>query len=447
MYLRPTSSTRKNFVKRLTRSLHQTFSPQGHIFQGWWLVGAGGLVQFTGAILFFQAFGAYFLLIEDEFGWSKALLAGGFALARLESGLLGPIQGWMIDRYGPRAVIRWGLVIFGLGLIGFSQIESIIEFYVYFFFIALGTSLGGFLSVTTALVNWFSRHRAKALALSQLGFSFGGMLVPITIFSLETVGWRITAVGSGIIVLIVAWPLTRIIDHRPEDIGETPDGIPYQGPTPSTVSQNPLNTPAYRRSDFTTREALRTRAFWFMALGHGTALLSIGAVMVHLILHLNGQLGYSLTTAGLVISLMTAMQIIGLVSAGFLGDRFDKRLIVTVCMGFHAAGLLLLAYAHSVWMIIGFAVLHGIAWGTRGPLMQAIRADYFGASNFGVIMGWSSLIVMMGMALGPLYAGYMADRTGSYVSAFTTLAVSALFGAIFFLLAKKPMKRPQARYE
>ena len=353
----------------------------------------------------------------------------------------------MIDRYGPRAVIRWGLVIFGLGLIGFSQIESIIEFYVYFFFIALGTSLGGFLSVTTALVNWFSRHRAKALALSQLGFSFGGILVPITIFSLETVGWRITAVGSGIIVLIVAWPLTRIIDHRPEDIGETPDGIPYQGPTPSTVSQNPLNTPAYRRSDFTTREALRTRAFWFMALGHGTALLSIGAVMVHLILHLNGQLGYSLTTAGLVISLMTAMQIIGLVSAGFLGDRFDKRLIVTVCMGFHAAGLLLLAYAHSVWMIIGFAVLHGIAWGTRGPLMQAIRADYFGASNFGVIMGWSSLIVMMGMALGPLYAGYMADRTGSYVSAFTTLAVSALFGAIFFLLAKKPMKRPQARYE
>jgi MFS family permease len=407
------------------------------------VVGAGGLVQFTGAILFFQAFGAYFLLIEDEFGWSKALLAGAFALARLESGLLGPIQGWMIDRYGPRAVIRWGLVIFGLGLIGFSQIESIIEFYVYFFFIALGTSLGGFLSVTTALVNWFSKHRAKALALSQFGFSFGGMLVPITIFSLETVGWRITAAASGIIVLIVAWPLTRIIDHRPEDVGETPDGIPYQGPTLSAMSQNPTNTPVYRRADFTAREALRTRAFWFMSLGHGTSLLIIGAVMVHLILHVNGQLGYSLTTAGLVVSLMTAMQIIGLVSAGFLGDRFDKRLIVTACMGFHAAGLLLLAYAHNIWMVIGFAVLHGIAWGTRGPLMQAIRADYFGASNFGVIMGWSSLIVMMGMALGPLYAGYMADRTGNYVSAFTTLAITALFGAVFFLLAKRPVKEPQ----
>ncbi len=104
----------------------------------------------------------------------------------------------------------------------------------------------------------------------------------------------------------------------------------------------------------------------------------------------------------------------------------------------------MLAYAQNLWMIVGFAVLHGIAWGTRGPLMQAIRADYFGASNFGAIMGWSSLIVMMGMALGPLYAGYMADRTGSYVSAFATLALCAVFGGIFFLLAKKPPPRSRA---
>jgi MFS family permease len=425
-------------VQHLRRSLKQTFRPQGHVFRGWWLVGAGGTVQFLGAILFFQAFGAYFLLIEDEFGWSKALLAGAFSLARLESGMLGPLQGWMIDRYGPRAVIRWGLVIFGLALIGFSQIESILEFYVYFFFIALGTSLGGFLSVTTALVNWFSKHRAKALAFSQLGFSFGGILVPVTIFSLETVGWRSTAVASGILVLIVAWPLTRIIDHRPEDIGEMPDGLPFEKPAGSTKSKHPTNPAADRRLDYTAREALRTRAFWFMALGHGTALVIIGAVMVHLILHLNGRLGYSLTTAGLVISLLTGTQIIGQICAGFLGDRFDKRLIVCGCMGFHAAAMILLAYAQSLWMIVGFAVLHGIAWGTRGPLMQAIRADYFGASNFGAIMGWSSLVVMMGMALGPLYAGYMADRTGSYVSAFATLAVFAVVGGVFFLLAKNP---------
>ena len=217
-----------------------------------------------------------------------------------------------------------------------------------------------------------------------------------------------------------------------------PDGLPCEKPMGSTKSQHATDPVAHRRLDYTAREALRTRAFWFMALGHGTALVIIGAVMVHLILHLNGRLGYSLTTAGLVISLLTGMQIVGQISAGFLGDRFDKRLIVCGCMGFHAAAMVLLAYAQNLWMIVAFAVLHGIAWGTRGPLMQAIRADYFGASNFGAIMGWSSLVVMMGMALGPLYAGYMADRTGSYVSAFATLAVFAVVGGIFFLLAKKP---------
>ena len=426
-------------MRRILRSIRSIISPQGHIFQGWRIVYAGGLVQFTGAILFFQAFGAYVLLIEDEFGWNKTLLAGAFALARIESGLLGPIQGWMVDRYGPRTIIRWGLFIFGFALIGFSRIDSLIEFYFYTFLIALGTSLGGFLSVTVALVNWFNQHRAKALALSQFGFSFGGILVPVTVYSLETFGWRTTAACSGIIVLMVAWPLTRVFDHRPEDVGETPDGIVHDNINLSQERKRGF-TAAHQGADFTAKEAVKTRAFWFMALGHGTSLLIVGAVMVHLVLYVNGQLGYSLTVAGLIVSLMTAMQIVGLTSTGFLGDRIDKRIIVITCMGLHAAGMLLLAYAQNIWMVVGFATLHGIAWGTRGPLMQAIRADYFGATHFGSIMGWSSLIVMLGMAIGPIYAGYMADRTNNYQAGFTTLAIAALFGAIFFLLAKPPCR-------
>ncbi len=426
--------------------MRRTVSPQGHVFRGWWIVGAGSLVQFIAAIFFFQAFGAYALLLEAEFGWSKTLLAGAFSLIWIEIGLLGPVQGWMIDRYGPRVVMRVGLVIFGLGLFGFSQIESITEFYIFATLIAVGTSFGGFLSVTTALVKWFTRHRAKALALSQFGVSVGGILVPITVFSLETFGWRATAIGSGVIVLLVAWPLTRIIDHRPEDIGETPDGIAHEITKAAPAGEKLNTTLPVKQVDFSVAEAVRTRAFWFMALGHGTSLLIIGAVMVHLVLHVHGRLGYSLTMAGLVVSLMTAMKMIGLASTGFFGDRFNKRVIVIICMGFHSTGLLLLAYAENIWMVAGFAVLHGIAWGARGPLMQAIRADYFGASNFGSIMGWSALIVMTGMAVGPIYAGYMADRTGSYESGFTMLAVSALLGAVFFMLAKKPVRPLLTQY-
>ena len=104
----------------------------------------------------------------------------------------------------------------------------------------------------------------------------------------------------------------------------------------------------------------------------------------------------------------------------------------------HAAALLLLAYATTYWMVVAFATLHGLAWGTRGPLMAAIRADYFGSGSFGMISGISSMVVMLGMIAGPLVAGILADRTGSYVMGFTVLAVLAALGSIFFLLARRP---------
>jgi MFS family permease len=104
----------------------------------------------------------------------------------------------------------------------------------------------------------------------------------------------------------------------------------------------------------------------------------------------------------------------------------------------HAVALLLLAHATSFLMVLGFAVLHGLAWGTRGPLMSAIRADYFGSAAFGTITGLSSMVVMFGMMGGPLIAGILADRTGSYAAGFHVLAGLAAAGSISFMLAKRP---------
>jgi MFS family permease len=108
------------------------------------------------------------------------------------------------------------------------------------------------------------------------------------------------------------------------------------------------------------------------------------------------------------------------------------------CMGAHAAGLLLFAYGTNLVTMFIAACLHGAAWGARGPMMGAIRADYFGRTAYGSILGTSSLIVMFGSILGPLVAGFLADRTGSYELGFTILAVLSALGSIFFLLAKRP---------
>jgi MFS family permease len=145
--------------------------------------------------------------------------------------------------------------------------------------------------------------------------------------------------------------------------------------------------------------------------------------MAHALIHLTENLGYSLATAGLVLPALTFWQITGQLSGGFLGDRFDKRIIATICMALHCVGILALAYAQNVAMMMAFAALHGWAWGARGPLMQAIRADCFGTASFGKIMGVSSMIVALGSSAGPLIAGFLADRTGK-TGGFTVLAGS-----------------------
>ena len=183
---------------------------------------------------------------------------------------------------------------------------------------------------------------------------------------------------------------------------------------------------------------MRTRAFWLISLGHGSALLVVSAVTVHLVPHLHESLGYSLSTAGFIVTLMTLMQLVGIVVGGFLGDRFSKRLIAAGCLAAHGLALLLVAYATALPMVIGFAVLHGMAWGTRGPLMASIRAEYFGRAAFGVIVGLSSMITTFGNTFGPIVAGVLAESTGRYETGLTVLAVLAGLGFVFFLLATRP---------
>jgi MFS family permease len=419
-------------MSRFLSQIYDVIRPAGRVFYGWYIVSAAGGLQLLSGLLWMHSYGAYVVLLQDEFGWSKALVAGAFALTRIESGILGPLQGWLTDKYGPRNVLGVGVVIFGIGFMAFSQITTLLEFYLTFALIAVGSSLGGFATVMVSIVNWFSRHRAKAVALSQVGYSLGGLAVPVVIICLEAFGWRTTAFYSGVMVIVVGFPLVFLVRHRPQDYGELVDG---------GSQLNSDGTPMVFASgrDFTARQAMRTSSFWLISLGHAFALLTVSAIMVHLVSHLTESLDYSLAQAGLVVAALTGFQMLGQIGGGFIGDRFNKPLICVVCMICHTAGLFLIANATELWMVILFTAMHGLAWGVRGPLMVALRADYFGPSSFGTIMGFSSLIVMLGMSIGPIYAGYMADAQGDYVTGFSVLGIGALLGALCFLFARAPV--------
>jgi MFS family permease len=397
------------------------------------MVGAGCGLQFLQAGLLHQAFGGYLAVLQDDRGWNKTQLSGAAALQQMESAVIGPVLGWIMDRFGPQGLIRLGVLVFGSGFILLSLIDTLLQFYGAFIIIALGSSMCGFFPVNVALINWFERFRARALSALSLGLALGGIFVPVVGWSLVTFGWRVTAAASGVFAMAVGLPLSLIMRRRPEDYGETVDG--YAHPPGSTVA--PREAPAASR-DFTAREALRTPAFWLLSLGHGFALFVVGAVNVHAIAHMKEGLAYTVSGAALVITLVTAFQIGGVAIGWAIGDRFEKRYIAAACMLMHMLGLLSLTYASSMPWVVAFAALHGVAWGLRGPFMHAIRADYFGRSAIGMILGLSFMIIVIGQIGGPMIAGMLADATGNYRAGFTLLALLAGVGSTFFVLAKRP---------
>jgi len=406
-------------------------------FYGWYMVGATSAMQFVQGTLLLQSFGAYFAVLRDDRGWSKTELSGAAALHQVEAAILGPLIGWFIDRFGAQWVIRAGVLLFGAGFILLSYIESLLAFYGAFIVTALGASLCGFFPLNMALIQWFERYRARALSTMQIGMALGGLALPAVAWALATWGWRATAFASGILIIAISLPLSFVIRRRPEDIGEVMDGT-RSFSSISTAREKYAEDATTR--DFTAREALRTPAFWLLSLGHGFALFVVQGINTHAITHMKEGLGYSLEAASFAIVLQTVAQLCGVGLGAWIGDRFDKRILSALCMQGHMFGLLCLTYATGPAMIAAYAVLHGTAWGLRGPLMQAIRADYFGRSAIGMILGLSLMIIVVGQVGGPMIAGILADLTGNYRVGFTTLALLAGLGSVFFLIAQRPAR-------
>ncbi len=401
------------------------------IFYGWRIVGAGGALQFLQSMLLNQAFGIYVAVLVEERGWSKTSLSAAAALKSTEVALLGPILGWLVDRFGSHGLVRIGIVMFGIGFMLLSRIETLVGFYAAFVVIALGSSMFSNLLVSVAIIHWFEKHRTRALSALQFGGAIGGLFVFLVAWSIQSFGWRPTAFGSGVIAIVLGWPLASMIRSRPADVGETVDGLP-----PVTKDSGQAEAPT--GPAFTARQALRTSAFWMLSLGHGFSLLVVMAINVHAITHIKEGLGYSLSQASLFFTLVTFGQFLGVMLGWLLGEKFVKRKVAATCLLMHAAGLLLLTYAPGP-VILAFALLlHGVAWGLRGPFMQAIRADYFGRRSIGVILGLSTMVTVIGNIVGPVMAGAFADAYGNYRLGFTILALLAGAGSLFFLLAKPP---------
>lgn len=403
-------------------------------FYGWWIVAAAFWMYALNSGLFGFTFGAYMLQMQERFGWSKFAMSTAYSASQFATGLAGPAQGWAIDRFGPRAMMTVGSLLFGLAFMALAAVHSLLALYAAVLAITLGGAMAGFLTTTTGVASWFQRRRALALGISSTGLGAGGLLAPLIAWSIVTYGWRPTAFASGIAILALGLPLSQLMRRRPEDYGLLPDGV--VGPGPREQRRGP--GPALGSIDFTLGEALRDRSFWLTSLGHGTALLTVFAMMVHLVPYLVEEAGWSETSAQGLFGFVTLISVAGQIGGGYLGDRFRKTFISALCMAGHCVAMLLLTFSTATEAILAASLVHGLSWGVRAPLMMAIRADFYGRRYLATIMGYSLVLVMFGSMIGPSFAGAMNDRFGDYQAAFLILGVLTGLGSTFFLLARRP---------
>ena len=415
------------------------------MFPGWAMCGLGALITALGTVPLFNGLPVFNPVLRNVFGWNASQMSWAFAVTRVEGGLLGPLEGFLIEKLGPRRMVFIGLTIAGVGFVLFSQIQQLWHLYVVFFIMSVGATMGSWLPMMTMINQWFIRQRSRAMALVMEGFAVGGVIFPpLLAWAIggvdpdisERFGWRASTLFIGILLMAVAFPLSRLIHNRPEDLGLLPDGDPPDSPSELPAEAHP-NRSDTRNEGYTWQEAIRTRSFWLISFGHSASTVVTLSVFVHLGLMLDDQ-GFSLGTISLVVAVFTGVTSISILVGGYLGDRIPIRLVCFVFSFIQGLAVVVLVLAHSVEMLILFAVLFGLGFGGRDPVTQAIRGVYFGRKAFAAITGLSMVPVNVLAFIGPLYAGYMRDATGSYGTPFLTIAAVCLLGSFLFLFLKEP---------
>ncbi len=407
------------------------------IFYGYWVLSAGSLVMVLLGIAGLHGLGVFFSALQREYMWSSALLSGAFALSRAESGFLGPVEGYLVDRIGPRKMVAIGLVILGVGFVLLSRVDSLPSFYIALVVIALGTGIGGFLAIMASLTNWFYRMRARAMAVATVGVNVGGLLIVLLTWAVDNYGWRAAAFICALIVWALIPPIIMVLRDRPEDMGLLPDGD--VAPPAGEETSDAQDAPGDDDDDMTVREALYSQAFWLVSLVHGIAVMSLSALAVHQIERMV-QAGVSLQMAGLVVTIYTGVGIFFRVFSGYIADIFDKRYVIAGFLLFQTAALFVFAVGNTVFMFVLFGLLFAPGWSGRGAALTAYRGELFGRRRFASITGVSMVVTNSLSLIGPVFAGFLFDVTGSYASPFLALSVLSLVAAFLILLVRKPRK-------
>lgn len=408
-------------------------------FYGWIVAACAFGVMFT-AYGVQYAFGVFFPAILKEFGWTRASLSGAFSLYTLVYTGCGFLSGRLTDYWGPRRVVALGGLMLGSGLMLLSLTHNRWQLYLFYGLIAgLGMSTA-YIPCNATVVKWFVRRRGTALGLVGSGASLGIFAIPpLAALLISRYGWHLSYLLFGAATLVLLNIMARFMYRDPEELGLHPDG----GSQPI----NPLKpmvggkTPGPRAVEMDVSDAIRTPAFWCLTASMVAALFTIPIPYVHLVSHAQ-DLGLPPMVASTFISMIGASALVGNLSLGPASDRIGRKATLGICLFLAVLAFLGFGKAQTASGLYAAAAAFGLYYGAAAISFPAIVGDFFGREHAGALTGIIFALGGPAVALGPVVAGWIYDRTGGYYLAFLLSAVVSAAALVILVFARAPEKHP-----
>lgn len=404
------------------------------IYPGWWVMSACCFLALFAGSIFSYGFPVFFLPIKTDLMLSSTRTSLIFALSRGEAGVGGPLVGWLVDRFDSRPIVLIGGLMAGVGLIILSGVGDYwIFMLVYVGLVSVGNNSGFGQTFLAVMNRWFVRRRAVGMTLVITCYTIGGaVMVPLLSRGVEHLGWRSVILYTGIFVSVVVVPASLLIRRSPESMGIRLEDAGEALPAPTGSASAARSA----RRDFTVREALKTRTYWFILLASTLRISVTSGILVHGIPIMVWK-GTSEQTGADLVALLFLISIPTRLLMGMSGLRFSGQYVLAAGMAAGAAAVLVLVLISDTWavypFIVGLALLEGAA-----TLNWVVVGNMFGRRNFATLTGIISVFYSAGMMLSPLLLGWIFDRTDSYAESLYTLAILYGASAVLFAISREP---------
>ena len=386
--------------------------------------------------LSFWSFGLYIDPLEQEFGWSRWEVSGGFSIALLVGALASPLIGRGVDRYGPRRVVVLGAVLTAGSFLLLATTTELWQWFAYQSIAAVFRNMMFFIPFQTLVSRWFDRKRGLAVGILGTGFSMGGFIVvPILRAVIDAVQWQGSFVVSAIVTVAVITPLALLlIRDQPADKGLQPDGDAQpEGEPPRPVVLTGL----------TDRQALRTPLFWVIAFALMVFFFGMFGWTAHAVPYYE-SVGYSKWWAAQLLAIAAGSGIITRLVFGYVADRISRIEVaaMALCACLTLSMVVLLVTGGSLTGVVFFLVFWFVG-SSGGPMIEPLlTARTFGMAYFASILGAIAIVSQSGQIVSPIIAGAIFDATGAYDWALVMFACSMGLSLLLYWVAWK-LPRPE----